>query len=98
MASRYGWSIALSLVAVATVSIPARPGVRLGRAEHRRPPDVDIRGNGPVRALDRPGLTGSARAVSSTVRNVRVATPANGRGRRARGTTTLRSSLPLASR
>ena len=42
MASRYGWPLALSLVAIATVSMPAAPGARQARQEQRKA-DFDIR-------------------------------------------------------
>jgi hypothetical protein len=51
MGSRYGWPIALSLAAVAAVSIPARPNAaRQTRQEQRRTPDFDIRDTLPAAA------------------------------------------------
>ena len=48
MASRYGWPVALSLVAFATVSTPAVPDARQTRPEHRRKADFDIRDTHPA--------------------------------------------------
>ena len=48
MASRYGWPVALSLVAFATVSTPAVPDARQTRPEHRRKADFDIRDTQPA--------------------------------------------------
>ena len=92
MASRYGWPIALSLAAVATVSIPARPNARQVRAEHRRAPGLDIRDNGPAQVLDRPGLTGGTSAVSSTLGKVGAAGAGQRSRTRAKRTTKLRGS------
>ena len=48
MASRYGWPVALSLVAFATVSTPAVPDARQTLPEHRRKADFDIRDTHPA--------------------------------------------------
>ena len=48
MASRYGWPVALSLVAFATVSTPAVPDARQTIPEHRRKADFDIRDTHPA--------------------------------------------------
>ena len=48
MASRYGWPVALSLVALATVSTPAVPHARQTRPEHLRKADFDIRDTQPA--------------------------------------------------
>ena len=48
MASRYGWPVALSLVAFAMVSTPAVPDARQTIPEHRRKADFDIRDTHPA--------------------------------------------------
>ena len=60
MATRYGWPLALSLVALATVSMPAVPDARQARPEQLRRADFDIRDSQPA-APSRVAPRGSSR-------------------------------------